>query len=89
MNLHRLISGTIVAEDSLKLYGGLLRSRKFWEDSALVNATGFMEFNNNNRRFTIAPLYKLDNPDTCGNSVSLQRISAGYLVMVMYGYPLI
>lgn len=73
MNLHRLISGTIVAEDSLKLYGGLLRSRKFWEDSALVNATGFMEFNNNNRRFTIAPLYKLDNPDTCGNSVSLQK----------------
>ncbi|HDP75970.1 MAG TPA: hypothetical protein ENN49_08890 [Bacteroidales bacterium] len=73
MNLHRLISGTAIAEDSLKLYGGLLRSRKFWEDSSLVTATGFMEFNNKNRRFTIAPQYKLDNPDTCGNSVSLQK----------------
>lgn len=73
MNLQRLISGAIVAEDSLKLYGGLLRSRKYWEDSSLVNATGYMEFNNKNRRFTIAPLYKLDNPDTCGNSVSLQK----------------
>ncbi len=73
MNLHRLISGTAIAEDSLKLYGGLLRSRKFWEDSSLVTATGFMEFNNKNRRFTIAPLYKLDNPDSSGNSVSLQK----------------
>ena len=73
MNLHRLISGTSIAEDSLKLYGGLLRSRKYWEDSSLVNATGYMVFNSKNRRFTIAPLYKLDNPDSSGNSVSLQK----------------
>jgi hypothetical protein len=73
LNLHRLISGTAIAMDSLKLYGGLLRSRKYWEDSALVHAWGYMDFNNKNRRFTIAPLYKLDNPDTTGNSVSLQK----------------
>lgn len=99
MNLHRLISGTIIEEDSLKLYGGLLRSRKFWSDSSLVNANGFMEFNNKNRRFTIAPLYKLNNPDTCGNSVSLQKdycwafgegnirlpIKLGHVTSMVYG----
>lgn len=73
LNLHRLISGTIIAEDSIKLYGGFLRSRKFWSDSSLVHAWGYMNYNNKNRRFTIAPLHKLQNPDTCGNSVSIQK----------------
>ncbi len=73
INLYRITSGTLISEDSLKLYGGFLRSRKFWSDSALVTAWGYMNFNNNNRRFTIAPLYKLENPDTSGNSVSLQK----------------
>ncbi|HPA67239.1 MAG: hypothetical protein KBB29_10185 [Bacteroidales bacterium] len=73
LNLHPLISGSVISEDSIKVYGGLLRNRKNYDDKPLVNASGYLSFNNNNRRFTIAPLHKLSNPDTSGSSVSLQK----------------
>lgn len=73
LNLHYLVSGSVIAEDSLKLYGGFMRTRKDYADKSIVQAQGFMAFNNNNRRFIIAPPYKLANPDTSGSSVSLQK----------------
>ncbi|MGE0078728.1 MAG: hypothetical protein AB7S48_12785 [Bacteroidales bacterium] len=73
LNLHYLINGSVIAEDSLKLYGGFMRMRKDYADKPIVLAQGYMSFNNNNRRFTIAESYKLENPDTSGNSVSLQK----------------
>lgn len=73
LKLYPLISGSIISEDSIKLYGGFLRSRKNYDDIPWIHAYGYMNFNNNNRRFTIAPLYKLNNPDTSGNSVSIQK----------------
>ena len=73
LNLNYLINGSVIAEDSLKLYGGFMRMRKDYADKPIVQAQGFMSFNNNNRRFTIAQPHKLENPDTSGNSVSLQK----------------
>lgn len=73
MNLNFLMNGSVIAEDSLKLYGGFMRMRKDYADKPIVHAQGYMSFNNNNRRFTIAEPYKLANPDTSGNSVSLQK----------------
>ncbi len=73
LNLQYLINGSAIAEDSLRLYGGLARIRKDYADKPMVLAQGFMNFNNKNRRFTIAQPYKLENPDTSGNSVSLQK----------------
>ena len=73
LNLHYLINGSVISEDSLKLYGGFMRMRKDYADKPIVHAQGFMSFNSNNRRFTIAQPHKLTNPDTSGNSVSLQK----------------
>lgn len=73
INLVRLINGSTITEDSIKLYGSLLGSRKTYSDVPLVLASGFMNFNNNNRRFTIGPAYKIFNPDTSGNTISLQK----------------
>lgn len=73
LNLNYLVNGSVIAEDSLKLYGGFMRMRKDYADKSIVQAEGYMSFNNNNRRFTVAPTYKLENPDTSGNSVSLQK----------------
>ncbi|NVO11985.1 MAG: hypothetical protein HXX16_18650 [Bacteroidales bacterium] len=69
----RLINGSIITEDSIKLYGSLLGIRKTYSDIPFVQASGFMNFNKNNRRFTIGPSYKIFNPDTSGNTVSLQK----------------
>jgi hypothetical protein len=73
INLAKLINGSIITEDSIKLYGSLLGIRKTYSDVPLVSASGYMNFNKNNRRFTIGPSYKLFNPDSSGNTVSLQK----------------
>jgi hypothetical protein len=69
----RLINGSIITEDSIKLYGSLLGIRKTYSDVPFVLASGYMNFNKNNRRFTVGPAYKIFNPDTSGNTVSLQK----------------
>ncbi len=73
INFAKLINGSIVREDSIKLYGSFLGIRKDYDDVPFVLASGYMNFNKNNRRFTIGPDYKIFNPDTSGNTVSLQK----------------
>lgn len=73
INFAKLINGSIVKEDSLKLYGSFLGIRRTYNDAPLVLASGFMNFNKNNRRFTIGPSYKIFNSDTSGNTVSIQK----------------
>ncbi len=73
INFVRLINGSIITEDSIKLYGSFMGIRKTYSDIPFVSASGYMNFNKNNRRFTIGPAYKIFNPDTSGNTVSLQK----------------
>lgn len=73
INFVRLINGSIITEDSIKLYGSMMGIRKYYADIPFVLASGYMNFNKNNRRFTIGPEYKIFNPDTSGNTVSLQK----------------
>jgi len=73
INFAKLINGSIVKEDSLKLYGSFLGIRRTYNDAPLVLASGFMNFNKNNRRFTIGPSYKIFNADSSGNTVSIQK----------------
>lgn len=73
INFVRLINGSIITEDSIKLYGSFMGIRKTYSDIPFVSASGYMNFNKNNRRFTIGPSYKIFNPDTSGNTVSLQK----------------
>ncbi|RPH33711.1 MAG: hypothetical protein EHM93_03495 [Bacteroidales bacterium] len=73
INFAKLINGSIITEDSIKLYGSILGIRKDYDDTPFVLASGYMNFNKINRRFTIGPAYKIFNPDTSGNTVSLQK----------------
>lgn len=68
-----LINGSVVREDTIKLYGGFFQKRYDYADKPITQASGFLTFNKLNRRFVIAPLHKIMNPDTSGNSVSLQK----------------
>lgn len=72
-NLAFLTNGSVVREDTIKLYGGFFQKRYDYADMPMVATSGYLSFNNKNRRFTIAPLHKLQNPDTTGNAVSLQK----------------
>ena len=73
INFARIINGSIITEDSIKLYGSFLGIRKTYSDIPFILASGYMNFNKNNRRFTIGPDYKIFNPDTSGNTISLQK----------------
>lgn len=73
INLARLINGSIITEDSIKLYASFLGIRKTYSDVPFVLASGYMNFNKNSRRFTIGPSHKIFNPDSTGNTVSLQK----------------
>lgn len=73
LNMVRLINGSIIRQDSIKLYGSILGARKDYEDVPIVQASGFMNFNKVNRRYIIAPAHKIYYPDSTGNSVSLQK----------------
>lgn len=73
INFVRLINGSIITEDSIKLYGSFMGIRKTYSDIPFVSTSGYINFNKNNRRFTIGPSYKIFNPDTSGNTVSIQK----------------
>ncbi len=73
LNQVRLINGSIIRLDSLRLYGSFFDSRKDYEDVPISLASGFLTFNKLNRRFIIAPSHKILFPDSTGNSVSLQK----------------
>ncbi len=68
-----LATGSIIMEDSLKLYGSYLCKRRGYSDKPIVHAQGYLTYNKLNGRYIIAPDYKINRPDTSGNSVSLQK----------------
>lgn len=68
-----LTNGSVVREDTIKLYGGFFQKRFDYADKPFVEASGYLTYNKKNHRFTIAQKHKLQNPDTLGNSVSLQK----------------
>lgn len=68
-----LTNGSVVREDTIRLYGGFCKQRYDYADRPFVSTSGYMTFNPKNRRFMIAEAYKLQNPDTLGNMVSLQK----------------
>lgn len=70
INLAYLMNGSVITNDSIHLYPGLMHQRKNFDDVTLVNAEGYLFYNKRNSRFTIAPDYKIANPDSVTNMVS-------------------
>ena len=70
INLAYLMTGSVITNDSIHLYPGLMHQRKNFDDVTLVNAEGYLFYNKKNSRFTIAPDYKITNPDSVTNIVS-------------------
>ncbi len=73
LNMVNLLSGSIVSSDSIHLYPSLVSGRKFFSDKPLIPAEGIFTYNHRNNRFFIGPEYKLNNPDTTGNVISLSK----------------
>ena len=68
-----LTNGSVVREDTIKLYGGFFQKRHDYADAPMVQASGWLTYNPKSDRFIIAPQLKHQHPDTIGNAVMLQK----------------
>ncbi|WP_439185650.1 hypothetical protein [Carboxylicivirga taeanensis] len=61
-----------ITKDSTHVYSSFAEDRKDYSDISMVNASGFLVYNDQERAFDIASANKLANPDTTG---TLMRFS--------------
>jgi hypothetical protein len=73
INNVNLITGSVITVDSIHLYPAYITGRKEYTDRTLVDAKGFMYFNNKRNRFMIGSEEKIKNPDSKGSLVSLSK----------------
>ncbi|MDA3953443.1 MAG: hypothetical protein PF485_07335 [Bacteroidales bacterium] len=68
-----LHAASFITIDSSHIYSRFLDRRRDPNDIALVDATGFLFYNKNSKKYIIAERSKHLNPDTSGNVVTLQK----------------
>ncbi len=64
---------TFITKDSSHIYSRFLDRRRDPNDVTLINATGYLHFNNSANKYTVTERSKHLKPDTIGDLVSLQR----------------
>ena len=72
INGRGLFAASFITKDSSHIYSRFIDRRRDPNDIALVNATGYLHYNKNAKKYLVAEKSKLDKPDTTGNLVSLQ-----------------
>ncbi len=55
-----------ITKDSAHVYSSFLQSRNDYSDIPMITASGYLHFNSKQNAFEIAPLHKIENPDTTG-----------------------
>lgn len=68
-----LTNGSVVRDDTIKLYGGFFTKRFDYADMPMITASGWLTYNHKTDRFIVAPTLKHQRPDTIGNAVMLQK----------------
>ncbi|NOQ24577.1 MAG: hypothetical protein GQ564_04370 [Bacteroidales bacterium] len=68
-----LHAASFITKDSSHIYSRFLDRRRDPNDIALVDATGFLFYNKNSKKYIIAERSKHLNPDTSGNLINLQK----------------
>lgn len=71
INDHFLVSGPMVATDSVHVFPSFLSPRKLYSNVPVITADGFLRYNKKDKRYEIASAHKLANNDTTGNMLSL------------------
>lgn len=64
-------AGSFLRRDSVSIYPTFFTGRKYVEDSALVQANGYLYFNDVGNYFQVSEMDKVLNPKMAGNMISL------------------
>lgn len=67
-----LYAASFITKDSSHIYSRFLDRRRDPNDDALIDATGYLYYNKNAKKYIVAERSKHLNPDTTGKLVSLQ-----------------
>jgi len=75
LNLSRrdLYAASFITKDSSHIYSSFLTRRRDPNDETLVRASGYLFYNKNSKKYIVAEKSKINNPDTTGSLVSLNK----------------
>lgn len=68
-----LVSGTMLATDSIHIFPTFISPRKRYSNVPVMTSGGFLKFNNKDKTYNIADTVRLAHPDTTGNFLSLHK----------------
>lgn len=68
-----LVSGTMLATDSIHIFPTFISPRKRYSNLAVMTAGDFLTYNKETKNYIIADTVRIANPDTTGNYLSLHK----------------
>ncbi len=68
-----LVSGAMLATDSVHVFPAFVSPRKRYSNLAVAAAAGYLTFDNKEKKYKIAQMEKLMNNDTTGNLLTLHK----------------
>ena len=69
LNKDKLFKDFFITKDTVRVYSSFLQRRDYYSDIPIINANGYLVYNNAINSFEIASESKLANPDTLGNII--------------------
>lgn len=68
-----LVSGSMLATDSVHIFPTFISPRKRYSNLPILTAKGFLTYQKKDKKYIIAEKYRITNPDTTGNILSLHK----------------
>ncbi len=75
---NKLFAGSYVTLDSTHIYSSFLTPRKDPSDDLILSSGDYLNYDNQSGKYQIASMEKLQNPDTTGPYISLDRNTCQY-----------
>ncbi|MGM0530823.1 MAG: hypothetical protein ACQER7_05680 [Bacteroidota bacterium] len=90
---NKLFAGSYITLDSTHVYSTFLNPRKDPSDDRIISSRGYLNYDEDSDNYQLASRKKLQNPDTSGSFISLDRKACQYhaegelQLGVDYGHP--
>ncbi|NPA37276.1 MAG: hypothetical protein GXO47_10555 [Chlorobi bacterium] len=67
LNRDKIYHNFFLTKDSVHIYSSFLEGRSYYSDIPIIDANGFLVYNDDNSSFEIAQLSKIQHPDSVGS----------------------
>lgn len=74
-NDNMVFSGSFISTDSLIIYPAFLSAQRSWTDVALVNASGYLYYDNPSSTYLISSMQKIADRKASGNMIAFDRMN--------------